>query len=120
MYTEPLTDERLKDISKGPGAYCIWSTDGQLLAACSSENDVKGALRHFYNGVQAGKLEPGIDTEAHRYLEIPGFAERYPVASLRFSYHPTLKAKAKDKRAEWLDTYEAEHPGQKPPLTTNR
>jgi hypothetical protein len=30
MYTEPLSDERLADIRRGPGAYRIWSTDGQL------------------------------------------------------------------------------------------
>jgi hypothetical protein len=120
MYTEPLTDERLADIRRGPGAYRLWSTDGQLLAACASEDDVKGKLKRFYQGVQAGKLKPGIDTEAHRYLEIPGFAERYPVASLRFSYKPTTKAEAKATRAQWLDEYDVEHPGQKPPLTTNR
>ncbi len=25
MYTEPLSDERLADIRRGPGAYRIWS-----------------------------------------------------------------------------------------------
>jgi hypothetical protein len=47
MYTEPLSHERLADIRRGPGAYRIWSTDGQLLAACSSVDDVKRKLKHF-------------------------------------------------------------------------
>jgi hypothetical protein len=47
MYTELLSDERLADIRRGPGAYRIWSTDGQLLAACSSVDDVKRKLKHF-------------------------------------------------------------------------
>jgi hypothetical protein len=119
MSTEPLNEKRLEDIRRGPGAYRIWSTDGQLLAACSSEADVKGALKHFCQGVSEGKAEPGVDTEAYRYIEL-GYAERYPVASLRFSYQLTPRAEAKAQRAQWLDEYEAEHPGQKPPLTTKR
>ena len=120
MYTEPLTDERLADIRRGPGAYRIWSTDGELLAACSSEDDIKRRLKHFYQGISEGKIRPGVDTEAHRYLEIPGFAERYPAASLRFNYQPTPRAQAKATRDQWLGEYEAEHPGQKPPLATKR
>ena len=120
MYTEPLTDERLADIRRGPGAYRIWSTDGELLAASSSEDDVKRKLKHFYQGVSEGKIKAGVDAEAHRYLDIPGFAERYPVESLRFNYQPTPRAQAKATRDQWLGDYEAGHPGQKPPLTTKR
>jgi hypothetical protein len=120
MYTEPLSHERLADIRRGPGAYRIWSTDEQLLAACSSEDDVKRRLKHFYQGVSEGKIEPGVDTEAYRYLTLQGFAERYPVELLRFNYQPTPRVQAKATRDQWLDEYEAEHPGQKPPLTTKR
>src|SRR6267142_1503026 len=101
---------------------CPWPIEQVLaadfcLAACSSEDDVKRRLKHFYQGVSEGKIEPGVDTEAHRYLEIPGFAERYPVESLRFNYQPTPRAQAKATRDQWLGEYEAGHPGQKPPLT---
>ena len=57
-----------------------------------------------------------MDTEAYRYIEL-GYAERYPVASLRCSYQLTPKTEAKATRAQWLHEYEADHHGQLPPLT---
>jgi hypothetical protein len=118
MYTEPLNEERLADIRRGPGAYRIWSGDEQLLWVGSSIDNVKRALRHVYLSVSEGKLTDDGDTEAHRYLEL--YAERYPVESLRFNYTITTRGEAKAQRDQWLDEYEAEHPGQLPPLTKKR
>jgi hypothetical protein len=110
-----MNEERLEDIRRGPGAYRIWSADGQLLWVGSSINDVKKALRHVYLGLHKGELTDNGDTEVYRYLE--RYAQRYPVESLQFDYTITPRREAKARRKQWLDEYKTQHGGQLPPLT---